>query len=301
MTKLLGVLSAIVAVGCGEDPPYVLGEGPPCPALGAVCDAPSGAAPVLGDLVVVVPDEAAMPAEVESQLSHNNLDIVWHGDRLFFAFRTGPSHFASADVVLYVVSTQDHVHWTFETSFALGTDLREPRFLSFDGKLMLYFAVLGQVAIAFQPQHAMASEYLGPGEWTAAERILPELDGFIPWRTKVIDGVPHLLGYIGGENIYEPDGEPTKVHWFTTDDGRAFTPFVDGQPVVLEGGVSETDLVFTDDGDVIAVARNESATARRGDRRSAAPPPPTSARGRASTTSASSTRRSCSATGPGSG
>lgn len=250
------LLAIVTVAACSDDPPYVLGEAAPCPTLGAACDAPDGAAPALGGVTVVVPADT-MPPQVESQVSHNNLDIVWHGDRLFFAFRTGPSHFASEDVVMYVVSTQDQETWTFETEIALGTDVREPRFLSWDGRLMLYFAVLGEVPVLFEPQHAMATEYLGPGAWSTPERILPDLDGFIPWRTKTIDGVAHLLGYVGGENIYQPDGEPTEVHWLTTEDGRAFTPFVAGQPVVLVGGTSETDLVITDDGDAIAVARNE--------------------------------------------
>jgi hypothetical protein len=249
-------LAVIALAGCADDPPYVLGDAPPCPTLGDACAGADGAAPALGDVTVVAPS-AALPPEVVSQPSHNNLDVAWHGDRLFFAFRTAPTHFADAEAVLYVVSTQDLRTWTFEASFAMGTDLREPRLLSFDGRLMLYFAVLGSVPAAFQPQHAMASEYLGPGRWSPAARILPDLDGFIPWRARTIDGVAHLLGYVGGENIYEPDGEPTRVHWLTTADGWTFAPVVDGQPVVLEGGVSETDLAMLDSGDVIAVARNE--------------------------------------------
>ena len=73
------------------------------------------------------------------------LDIVLHDCRLFFAFRTAPSHFASPDTVLYVISTDDPAQksWTFERRFYLGTDLREPRFLSWNGRLFLYFAVLG--------------------------------------------------------------------------------------------------------------------------------------------------------------
>jgi len=226
-----------------------------CDRLPGVCTAPAGELPAMSDWTTVVPSEA-MPEEVVSQMSHNNLDIHWFQNRLFFAFRTAPSHFASDETVIYVVSTADQQSWTFEASFHLLTDLREPRFLSFDGRLFLYFAVLGYNPVAFEPQYTMVSEYEGPCEWSEPEQVLePE---FIPWRARTIDGVPYLIGYIGGEGIYAPGGEPLQVFWLTTADGRTFDPVVPGQPVVLEGGVSETDFAFTDGGALIAVARNEA-------------------------------------------
>jgi hypothetical protein len=76
--------------------------------------------------------------------------------------------------------------------------------------------------------------------------------------------VSYLVGYIGGENIYENDGEPLRVHWLKTDDGRNFDAVVPGQPVVLEGGMSETDFTFADDGAVIAVSRNEAGDEANG-------------------------------------
>lgn len=256
---------AVSAAACSDDTVCTL-EQPlavePCALLGDACAPAGDAPPALTPHVQVVPSDA-MPPEVESLLSHNNLDIAWHGDRLYFAFRTGVSHFASEDVVLYVVSTQDQVTWQFETKIELGTDVREPRFLSFDGRLFLYFAVLGEVPVLFEPQHAMVTEWQ-PCGWSEPERILPDLDGFIPWRTKVVDGVPYMMGYVGGENIYQPDGEPVRIYWLTTSDGRTFTPVIEDRPVVIEGGASETDWVIRDDGDLVAVARNELGDADTG-------------------------------------
>jgi hypothetical protein len=165
------------------------------------------------------------------------------------------THFAGPDVRLYVVSSEDQVHWDFEFTVSMGTDLRETRLLSWNGRLFLYFAVLGTNPLDFSPQGMMVSERLGPGDWTEPQWFYGE--GFIPWRTKVIDGVPYLLTYVGGENIYDPVPEPIEVHWLTTSDGVNWTPVVPGQPVVLTGGSSETDFVFLDDGSLIAVSRNE--------------------------------------------
>ena len=69
--------------------------------------------PAFSEPVVVAPS-ATLPPEVVSQTAHNNLDVVMHEDRLFLALRTAPSHFASADTHLYVVSTADQATWRFE-------------------------------------------------------------------------------------------------------------------------------------------------------------------------------------------
>jgi hypothetical protein len=243
---------ALALAGC-TSPPYALDDRPPCPTLGAACAATPGTAPAITEPTIAAPSEL-LPSSVISQLAHNNLDVVWFRGRLFFAFRTAPNHFASRKVVMYVVSTADHASWTLETSFEMQTDLREPRFLVIGDRLFLYFAVLGDYLAEFTPKEARVSELLEPGSWSDSEVVLDP--GFIPWRTKPIAGVPSLIGYVGGENIYETDGEPVRVSWLTTQDGHTFAPAT-ARTVVLEGGSSETDLVRLDDSTVIAVSRNE--------------------------------------------
>jgi hypothetical protein len=212
--------------------------------------------PTLSGLERVVPSDG-LPESVRQGLldANNNLDAIFHGDRFFLSFRTAPSHFASEDAALYVVSSPDRRTWTLEARFHEARDVREPRFLSFDGGLYLYFATLGTNPLDFEPGNMQASERLGEGDWTSPVEIYKP--GFIPWRTKTVDGVPYMLTYIGGENIYDFPQEPIFVHWLTTRDGFTWEPVVPGRPVVLEGGGSETDFVFLDDGSVVAVSRNE--------------------------------------------
>ncbi len=207
-----------------------------------------------GETRAVIPG-AALPPEVALQPANNNLDVTKHDGRVFLAFRTSGSHFASATSEIYVVSSEDEQTWRFEGKFFYGTDLREPRLLSWNGKLFLYFAVLGSDPLDFEPQGMMVSEYLGPGRFSEPEWFYEP--GFIPWRVRVENGIPYLLAYVGGENIYDVNGKPIDVHWLTTGDGRTFTPVVPGQPLVLRGGGSETDFVFLDDGSLLAVSRVE--------------------------------------------
>jgi hypothetical protein len=203
----------------------------------------------------VVPS-SRIPSALAVQPANNNLDVVRHGDRIFFAWRTAPSHFASPEVALHVVSGTSEERFEPEVTFRRMTDLREPRFLSFDGRLFLYFAVLGDSLLDFAPQGFMVSEYLGPGSWSEPEWVYQP--GFIAWRTKVEQGTPYVLAYKGGEQIYDEVTAATEIHWLTTTDGRTLTPVVPGQPKVEGGGGSETDVAMLDDGRLIAVIRNEA-------------------------------------------
>jgi len=188
--------------------------------------------------------------------ANNNLDIVRHEGRLFLAFRSAPTHFASDEVVMYVVSSSDEESWRYEGAFALGTDVREPQLVSWDGRLILYFGVLGTNPAAFEPQGARFTTYNAPGDWEPLQTY-PD-DTFIPWRIKVVDGDLQMVGYTGGGAVYEPGGEhPIDIHWLHSGDGEVWTPVVD-DGVVHTGGGSEADYVLLDDGSLVAVIRNEA-------------------------------------------
>ena len=219
---------------------------------------PSQPTPSFRDVRQVVPS-AGLPPEVSPQVSNNNLDITWHDGRIFLAFRTAPTHFASSETVMYVVSSADEETWRFEGAFSQETDLREPRFAAIGGNLFLYFAILGDNALDFEPQGTVHYRYDGPGAW-GPEEPWPDAT-FIPWRIKDIDGVLYLVGYTGGGGIYEPDAEPLEISLLRSSDGETWDPVVADTPVVQTGGGSETDFVFLDNGDLVAVSRNEQGDA----------------------------------------
>ena len=230
------VAVALLATGCGD--PW---QAPRLPTLSAPA--------------YVVPS-AGIPADVGLQEANNNLDVIEHAGDVFLAFRTAPSHFASPDATLYVVRSEDGGEtWFREATFWMETDLREPRLLEVGGVLLLYYAVLGDNMLDFEPQGMMVSQRTAPGQWSEPEWLYEV--GFIPWRARVVDGTAYLIGYVGGENIYDFDGATEQVHFLTTDDGYDLQPVVPGQPVVHDGGVSETDFAVLDDGSLVSVGRNE--------------------------------------------
>lgn len=250
LPTLLVALVAAALAGCGSSSGG--GGGGP------------GTEPSLGVPRVVVPGPG-LPAEARINRSNNNLDVADHDGRLFLAFRTAPTHFASPDTRIYVISTddveleRDDPAWRFETEIALGTDVREPRFLAWNGRLILYFAQLGANPTDFEPSGMLRTEYQGPGSWTTPEPTFEP--GFIPWRFVIHDGRPVLSGYIGGEAIYDPQAEPLQIFLLTTEDGDSWVPLDPAQPVVFEGGGSETAIAYDARGDLYAVIRNEKGDA----------------------------------------
>jgi hypothetical protein len=213
--------------------------------------------PLLLETEAITPTLASLPG-LRLGDANNNLDVVEHEGRTYLAFRTAPTHFASVDTRLYVVSTDAErtQAWRVEASVDLGRDLREPRLMSWNGELHLYFAVLGTSMFAFEPDKMMGMARRRDGGWTAPRDIYRP--GFIPWRTKVVSGRPFMVSYGDGRHIYTRDGVPIEVHWLTSPDGWDWRPAIPGQAAVLRGGGSEADFVDAPAGGILAVVRNEA-------------------------------------------
>lgn len=188
--------------------------------------------------------------------ANNNLDVVEHAGRLYLAFRTAIFHFASPFTRMYVLGSDDGgLTWTHEFTVDRGRDVREPRLLSWDGRLFFYFFEAGTNPFDFEPGRVFASERHAEGSWTDPVAISGE--GYVVWRTKVVDGRPYMTRYRGGESIYDIDRDPMDVELLTTENGFDWYPVDTSKPVVYVGGGSETDFEFAQDGRLIAVSRNE--------------------------------------------
>jgi hypothetical protein len=197
------------------------------------------------------------PAEVgaaRAGRSNNNLDVIDHDGRRYLAWRTAPHHFAHRDARLHVVSSADRgVTWEHETTIALGRDVREPRFLSWDGALFLYCFTLGSRWYRFEPDRVFATRRDASG-WSPPRPISDP--GVVEWRPRLLDGVPTMCVYKGADTTYSASPEPTTVEVWTTSDGWSWSPLDPGQPVSHVGG-TETDLVESPGGGWIGVTRLE--------------------------------------------
>lgn len=219
--------------------------------------------PVLGETRVVIPGPG-LPREYTEQRdrlaakSNNNLDAVRHKGRVYLATRLSKDHFASADSSMFVFSSADERAWRFEARFSLGADVREPRFLSYRGRLFLYLAELGTNPLSFEPRGMYVSEQLAEASWSAPAGFYRPGEPYIPWRAKERAGAAWLVTYRNGEHIYDFSGLPMTIELLRSDDGRSWAPLAAGRPAVLTGGGSETDFELDAAGDLYAVVRNEA-------------------------------------------
>lgn len=240
------IAAALALVGCsGAEAP------PPLPP------------PSLGETRAVIPGPG-LPGEyteLRDQLmarSNNNLDVVRHGGQVYLATRLSKDHFASKDSWMFVFSSRDEQTWRFETRISLGADVREPRLLSYRGRLFLYLAKLGTNPTSFEPQGMLVSEQLSAGSWTAPAGFYHDGEPYIPWRAKERSGTAFLIAYKNGEHIYDFTGLPMSIELLRSTDGRSYAPIDPSRPAVLRGGGSECDFELDDRGDLYAVVRNEA-------------------------------------------
>jgi hypothetical protein len=212
--------------------------------------------PKLGEPRFVVP-QRGLP--VTPQLaSNNNADIILHEGRLYFAWRTSETHFAGDQTRLHLMSSGDlGVTWTFEHTVYLATDMREPLFLSINGRLFFHWFEAGTDRFSFEPKHQWRIERKADGTWTEKEAFGPDKE--ITWTIKKRGGVAWRTSYIGNHYML---GQPTEIaaSFTKSTDGLRWEP-VKGDGVVYRGGVSEIAFEFASDGTLWAVTRNEDGDA----------------------------------------
>jgi hypothetical protein len=186
--------------------------------------------------------------------ANNNLSLAIHGGRVFLAWRTAPTHFASSSSRIHVVSSPTaEGPWTAETTIALGRDVREPFLLSVGSRLFLYFAELGSSAYRVEPNALLRIERLGPRQWTTAE--VWGGAGEVAWDFKVRRGRAWMTSYRGG--VYGLRQSDIALRFRTSTDGVRWEDLPAEGAAVYHGGVSEAAFEFDDRGRLWAVTRNE--------------------------------------------
>jgi hypothetical protein len=200
----------------------------------------------------VAPSDS-LPPGLPVMASNNNVAIQLHDGRLFLAWRTAPIHFAAPETQMHVVSSGDGGRsWRKEHTLAFGHDLREPLFVSMNGRLHLYFLKAGKKALGWNPQGFWRVDRRADGSWT--KPVEAGEKGELAWDIKVRDGKAWMTSYKG--NHYGASSSAIELLFKTSDDGVHWRP-VAGDGVVRRGGDSEASFEFDGAGDLWAVTRNE--------------------------------------------
>ncbi len=200
----------------------------------------------------VVPGEG-LPKELRINRSNNNLDVIKYGDRYYLSFRSAPSHFASTETILYVVSSSDLKRWRSEGKWEMGADLRECRFLVFRDKLFLYFFKGGTNPVKFEPQSMYVTEFLGDRKWTEPKTIYKP--GYVIWRAKEHEGKAYMSVYFGS-GLYTNQSEPSHLQMLESDDGYNYR-LVDDTDIMTDYSAEEGEFEFDSEGNLYSTVRFE--------------------------------------------
>lgn len=196
----------------------------------------------------------AVPEGVAVMSSNNNVDLVRYGTDFYMAFRTAPTHFASSQTQLVVVRSSDRKTWTLETAFGLeDSDLREPRFLMYQGKLFLYFFRGGSNPLGFEPHSIYVRERSGDGAWTEPAPVYAP--GYVIWRAKVWGDTAYMSVY-NGSGLYTTAERAGEIRLLTSKNGRDWTP-ISESPQCTVIGAEEGEFEFDREGNLVATVRLE--------------------------------------------
>lgn len=194
-----------------------------------------------------------IPGQIEIRNSNNNLDLVKFKGRYYFAFRTAPTHFPSGRATMYILSSDDLENWSMEHKIHLGNDLREPRFIEYNDKLLFYFFEGSKLPFRFDPKHVWMVEYTPSSGWSHKKNV--GLDGYVPWRLRTRNDTIYLSAYYG-KNLYSANHK-SDLRLFTSTNGYDWVPLTENPQVIGENS-EEGEFIFDEEGTLWATVRLES-------------------------------------------
>lgn len=198
--------------------------------------------------------ETKFSPQIKIQASNNNLDLTSFNGRYYVVFRTAPSHFASPNTWLYMVSSADLNKWDFEDSIHLGFDMREPRFYAFHDTLFMVFFRGGKKMLRFEPNEMLVVFKTANTGWSKPINV--GLDGFVPWRVRTRNDTLYLSTYFG-KHLYHSSHKPD-LRLMSSTDGFHWKN-ISKEPQLSLDAVEEGEFIFDKLGDMYGVARLESS------------------------------------------
>lgn len=205
--------------------------------------------PTITEPTILIPSNL-LPENIVCNKSNNNVDIIQFNQRYYVAWRTARNHFPDKQASIYIISSDDFIHWKFEHTIKLGADVREPRFMVLKNHLYFYCFEGSKNMTSFNPRHVWISR-MEHQHWK--DTIAPELDGYVPWRIKHVNSKTYLSAY-WGKNLY--GNHQAQLRLFETTNGIHWKP-ISPEPQISLTGSEEGEFEFDESGNLWCIVRLE--------------------------------------------
>lgn len=181
----------------------------------------------------------------QDDMHNSNTDMIRWQNEFYLAYVSSPYHFSSDASVLYIKRSDNKgVSWQEVTRFnPEQDDIRDPKFAVIGERLFLY-ALKNKT---FNPEpYISVYAYTDDGtDWTSLNDV-PDLEGWLFWRPKTLDGITFYNSAYWWEHgksclLESTDG----INW------KIISTINEGERN------DETEIEFLANGDLIALARLE--------------------------------------------
>lgn len=194
------------------------------------------------DLGAIVPGPG-LPADAVVMAANGHVDATWHEGSLFLVWRTAPTAAPSTRARVQVLASDDGgATWRLDYSVVAKRDLRDPRLVSWQGALLLYWSTGGAKG-APEPDRTWVTRREGPRAWRRPRAVTPS--GSVAWRVRPVADRLAMT-------VTTTTGPSSQVELWASDDGWAWGPFDGEHPVVHRGGRC-AELLSLPDGRLVAI------------------------------------------------
>src|SRR5690606_11002880 len=181
-------------------------------------------------------------------------------NRTYLAFRSADRHEPDESAEIVVVSSSDENHWRAETTLALGSEIRHPKFLHLHDELFLYASTLSNHEYIVDPRAGVVTSRKN-GVWSSVSEL--DLPGQVVTQVGKDAGMPLMVVTLGAHSPFEFGASPPAVRVLTTADGYVWQTLTGQDDSGMAAGATSASFSREEDGNSLGVINrsvNGSAT-----------------------------------------
>ncbi len=187
--------------------------------------------------------------------SFDAVTAMRHAGRVYLGFVSHSVEDPSLSRVA-VLSSADEVSWRTEFEQTSAGTIHGPHLLLVGEELFAYLSVESEGRDDSRTPLSFYVKRGASGAWTAPTTL--DLGDQLMSSVRTVGGRHLMTTYTGGSSVYHVDGDHRDVRMLMSADGVNWRPPLAGDVSMYRGGGSDSTVSSGDDGNLLAVVRNEA-------------------------------------------